>query len=76
MSKMVSPFASITKKEIESQIMKQAVTEIYEEGDENWFGSFNRWSMDLNLSMKMVTTFLFKMQIKSCINLFSWHVHK
>ena len=30
---MISPFASITNREIESQIIKQAVPEIYEEGD-------------------------------------------
>ena len=34
-------FAAITNKDI-SQIIKQAVPEIYEEGDEIWCGSFNR----------------------------------
>ena len=37
---MVSPFAAITNKEIESQTIKQAVPEIHEEGEENRFGSF------------------------------------
>ena len=37
---MVSPFASMKKQEIESQIIKQAVPEIYKKGDENRFGSF------------------------------------
>ena len=49
MSKMVSPFAAITNKAIESQIIKQAVPDIYQEGDENWFGSFKgkAWSVCL-----------------------------
>ena len=40
-SKMASRFAAVTNKEI-SQIIKQAVPEIHEEGDEVRFGSFNR----------------------------------
>ena len=40
-SKMASRFAAVTNKEI-SQIIKQAVPEIHEEGDEIRFGSFNR----------------------------------
>ena len=40
-SKMPSQFAAVTNKEI-SQLIKQAVPEIHEEGDEVWFGSFNR----------------------------------
>ena len=40
-SKMPSWFAAITNKEI-SQLIKQAVPEIHEEGDEVRFGSFNR----------------------------------
>ena len=39
-SKMASRFAAVTNKEI-SQIIKQAVPEIHEEGDEIRFGSFN-----------------------------------
>ena len=47
MNKMVSPFATITNKAIESQIIKQAVPDIYQEGDENRFGSFKdkAWSV-------------------------------
>ena len=40
-SKMASRFAAVNKKEI-SQLIKQAVSEIHEEGDEVRFGSFNR----------------------------------
>ena len=39
--KMPSRFAAVTNKEI-SQLIKQAVPEIHEEGDEVRFGSFNR----------------------------------
>ena len=39
-SKMPSRFAAVTNKEI-SQLIKQAVPEIHEEGDEVQFGSFN-----------------------------------
>ena len=38
---MVSRFAAVTNKEI-SQIIKQAVPEIHEEGDKSRFGSFDR----------------------------------
>ena len=57
---MVSPFAAITNKAIESQIIKQAVPDIYQEGDENRFGSFKgkRGLFDLNSSMRMVKTFV------------------
>ena len=40
-SKMPSRFAAVTNKEI-SQLIKQIVPEIHEEGDEVRFGSFNR----------------------------------
>ena len=40
-SKMPFRFAAVTNKEI-SQLIKQAVPEIHEEGDEVRFGSFNR----------------------------------
>ena len=40
-SKMPSLFAAVTNKEM-SQLIKQAVPEIHEEGDEVRFGSFNR----------------------------------
>ena len=42
-SKMPSRFAAVTKREI-SQLIRQAVPEIHEEGDEVRFGSFNIWS--------------------------------
>ena len=42
-SKMPLRFAAVTNKEI-SQLIKQAVPEIHEEGDEVRFGSFNRES--------------------------------
>ena len=38
---MPSQFAAITNKDI-SQLIKQAVPEILEEGDDVQFGSFNR----------------------------------
>ena len=40
-SKTPSRFAAVINKEI-SQLIKQAVPEIHEEGDEVRFGSFNR----------------------------------
>ena len=40
-SKMPSRFAAVTNKEI-SQLIKQAVPEIHEEGDEVRFESFNK----------------------------------
>ena len=39
-SKMPSRFAAVTNKEI-SLLIKQAISEIHEEGDEVRFGSFN-----------------------------------
>ena len=44
---MVSSYVAITNKEIESQIIKQAVPEIHEEGEENRFESFKgkAWSV-------------------------------
>ena len=38
---MPSQFADVTNKEI-SQLFKQAIPKIHEEGDEVRFGSFNR----------------------------------
>ena len=40
-NKIPSRFAAVTNKEI-SQLIKQAVPEIHEEGDKVRFGSFNR----------------------------------
>ena len=49
---MPSRFAAVTNEEI-SQLIKRAVPEIHEEGDEIRFGSF------VNLSIKPVKSFLF-----------------
>ena len=57
MSKIVSPFAAITNKAIEWQIIKQAVPDIYQEGLEAL--KITRGLFDLNSSMKMVKTFVF-----------------
>ena len=63
---MPSRFAALTDKEM-SQLIKQAVPEIHEEGDEVWFGSFNEVKLclfDLNLSIKPVKkVFLYKCKL-------------
>ena len=76
-SKIASPFAAVTKKEI-SQIIKQAVPEIHEVR----FGSFNRYKA-LSFWLEFIDetgekVFCLQMQIKpkSCVTLFSWLVHK
>ena len=38
---LAAPRAAVTNKEI-SQVIKQTVPEIHKEGDEVWFGSFNK----------------------------------
>ena len=54
---MASRFAAVTNKEI-SQIIKQAVPEIYEEGDEVRFGNFTGKALPSKLeSMKPVKKF-------------------
>ena len=68
-------FAAVTNKE-SSQLIKQAVPEIHEEGDKVRFGSFKQVKLclfDLNLSIKAVKNFCLQMQIKlkSCVTLFS-----
>ena len=78
---MASRFAAVTSKEI-SQIIKQAVSEIHEEGDEIRFGSFNTYEklclFDLNFNIDEAgeNSFSFKMQIKSCVTLFRLRVYK
>ena len=47
---MPSQFAAVTNKEI-SQLIKQAVPEIHEKGEEVRFGSVKLCLFDLNLSM-------------------------
>ena len=56
---MPSRFAAVTNKEI-SQLIKQAVPEIHEEGDEVRFGIFTQVKLclfDLNLAIKPVKKF-------------------
>ena len=65
---MASRFAAVTNKEI-SQIIKQAVPEIYEEGDEVRFGNFTGKALPSKLeSMKPVKKFFvykFKLSLSS-----------
>ena len=59
-SKMPFRFAAVTNKE-SSQLIKQAVPEIHEEGDKVRFGNFKQVKLclfDLNLSIKAVKNFL------------------
>ena len=68
----------LTNKEI-SQIIKQAVPEIQEEGDEIRFGSFNGKAFLLSVRLEIIDdetgqkVFCLQMQIKlkSCVTLFS-----
>ena len=73
---MPSRFAAVTNKEF-SQLIKQAVPEIHEEGDEVRFGSFNRYKT-LSFLLEFIDktgekVFCLQMQIKlkSCVTLFS-----
>ena len=77
---MAFRFAAATNKEI-SQIIKQAVPEIPEEGDEIRCGSLTGKAMSFLLEYIDKTgekVFCLQMQIrlKSCVTLFSLHVHK
>ena len=72
---MPSRFAAVTNKEI-SQLIKRAVPEIHEEGDELWFGSFTGKALTFLLEFIDKTGekgFCLQMQIKlkSCVILFS-----
>ena len=78
---MPSWFAAVTNKEF-SQLIKQAVPEINEEGDEVRFGSFNRYKT-LSFLLEFIDktgekVFCLRMQIKlkSCVTLFSCLVNK
>ena len=62
---MASRFAAVTNKEI-SQIIKQALLEIHEEGDKSRFGSLNRWSFAYETGEKV---FCLQMQIKLSLRL-------
>ena len=77
---MASRFAAVTNKEI-SQIIKQAVSEIHEEGDEIRFWKFQKVKLclfDLNFNIDEAGKKLFclQMQIKSCVTLLSLRVYK
>ena len=62
--------------------MKQAISEIHEEGDEVRFGSFNRESfvfltwIVIDKTGEKVFCLQMQIKLKSCIALFSWLVHK
>ena len=78
---MPSRFATVTNKEI-SLLIKQAVPEIHEEGDEVRFGSFDRylalsfWLEFINKTGEKVFCLQTQIKLKSRITLFSWLVHK
>ena len=75
---MPSQFAAVTNKKI-SQLIKQAVPEKHEEGDEVRFWSFKALSFWLEFIDKTVEkVFCLQMQIKlkSYVALFSWLVYK
>ena len=59
---MPSRFAAVTNKEI-SQIMKQTVPEIQEEGDEARFGSFNRYFLLEFIDKTGEKVFVYKCQL-------------
>ena len=69
-------FAAVTNKE-SSQLIKQAVPEIHEEGDKVRFGSFKQVKLclfDLNLSIKRGEKFFclqMQIKLKSYVTLFS-----
>ena len=73
---MPSRFATVTNKEI-SLLIKQAVPEIHEEGDEVRFGSFDRYLAlsflleFINKTGEKVFCLQIEIKLKSCITLFS-----
>ena len=76
---MASPFAAVTNKEI-SQIIKQAVPEI-SEGDEFSLEvltgkSLSVWLEFIDETGKKLFCLQMQIQLKSCVTLFSWIVHK
>ena len=77
---MPSRFAAVTNKEI-SQLIKQAVPEIHDEGDEVRFGILKCkalffWLEFLNKTGEKVCCLQMKIKLKSCVTLLSWLVHK
>ena len=78
---MRSWFAAVTNKEI-SQLIKQVVPEIHEEGDEVRLEVLTGKALSFWLEFIDKTAgekaFCLQMQIKfkSCVTLFSWLVHK
>ena len=77
---MGSRFSAVTNNEI-SQIIKPAVPEIHEEGNEVRFGRFNKESFVIWLEFIDETgekVFCLQMQIKlkSYVTSFSWLAHK
>ena len=77
-SKMPSRFAAVINKEI-SQLIKQAVPQIHEEGGEVRFGSFKAlsfWLQFINKTGEKVFCLQIQIKVKSCVTLFSWLVHK
>ena len=61
---MPSQFAAIANKEF-SQLIKQAVPEIHEEGDEVRFGSFNRYKT-LSLLLEFIDKTSEKVFVYKC----------
>ena len=81
---MPSQFAAVTNKEM-SQLIKQAVPDIHEEGDEVRFWSFNIdlignalsfWLEFIDKTSEKVFCLQKQIKLKSCVTLFSWLVHK
>ena len=74
---MPSQFSAITNKEV-SQIIKPAVPELLEEGEQSSVWKFQHvkpCSFLLEFIDEMdEKVCCLQMQIKSCITLFSWHV--
>ena len=74
---MPSRFADVINKEI-SQLIKQTVPQIHEEGGEVRFGSFKAlsfWLQFINKTGEKVFCLQIQIKVKSCVTLFSWLVH-
>ena len=70
-------FSAVINKEI-SQLIKQAVPQIHEEGGEVRFGSFKAlsfWLQFINETGEKVFCLQIQIKVKSCVTLFSWLVH-
>ena len=75
---MPSRFSAVINKEI-SQLIKQAVPQIHEEGGEVRFGSFKAlsfWLQFINETGEKVFCFQMQIKLKSCVTLFSWLVNQ